>query len=98
MRKTILHPEINDSSPTRCNKGRWMVMIYDNPHNTFEEVIDVLMRATMCSCEEAQIETWEAHTYGRAPVHFSSQRDCVEVAGVIGHIGVKTEVRPEWEE
>jgi ATP-dependent Clp protease adapter protein ClpS len=98
MSKTILHPEISDQSPATGNKGRWMVMIYNNPHNSFDEVIDVLMRATMCSHEEAVIETWEAHTYGKAPVHFSSRRDCVEVASVIQKVGVKTEVCPEWDD
>lgn len=98
MSRTILHPEISDLSPTRGNKGRWMVMIYNNAINSLDEVISVLMRATMCTKEEAVIETWEAHTYGKASVHFSNRRDCVEVAGIISDIGVKTEVRPEWEE
>jgi hypothetical protein len=96
MSKTILHPEISDASPK--SKGRWMVMIFNNADNQFEDVVDVIMRATMCSKEEAVIETWEAHTYGKAPVHFSSRRDCVEVAGIIEDIGVQTEVRPEWDE
>jgi ATP-dependent Clp protease adapter protein ClpS len=95
MSKTILHPEINDTGTSR---GRWMVTIFNNQYNTWDEVIDALMRATMCSKDEAVIETWEAHTYGKAPVHFSNQRDCVEVAQVISQIGVKTEVRPEWED
>ena len=95
MSKTILHPEISD---VRTSSRRWMVMIFNNEHTGFDDVVDILMRATMCSKDEAVIETWEAHTYGKAPVHFSSQRDCVEVAGVINHVGVKTEVRPEWDD
>ena len=95
MSKTILHPEISD---VRTNSRRWMVMIYNNEYNGIDEVVDVLMRATMCTKDEAEMETWEAHTYGKAPVHFSSQRDCVEVAGIIADIGVKTEVKPEWED
>jgi ATP-dependent Clp protease adapter protein ClpS len=96
MSKTILYPEISDARTS--NSRRWMVMIFNNEQTGFEDVVDVLMRATMCSKDEAVIETWEAHTYGKAPVHFSSQRDCVEVADVIAGIGVKTEVRPEWED
>jgi hypothetical protein len=94
MSKTILHPEISDAGPK--NRGRWMVMIFNNERNSIDEVIDVLMRATMCTKEEAVIETWEAHTYGKASVHFSNRRDCVEVAGIIADVGVKTEVCPEW--
>lgn len=95
MSKTILHPEISD---VRSTNKRWMVMIYDNAHNSFDEVIGILMRATMCSKDEAVIETWEAHTYGKAPVHFSDRKDCVEIAGIISNIGVQTEVKPEWED
>lgn len=98
MSKPFLHPEISDRTLTPLSKGRWMVMIFDNDHTRIDEVVDVLMRATMCSHEEAVIETWEAHTYGKAPVHFSNRRDCVEVASVIQKVGVKTEVRPEWED
>ena len=95
MSNTFLHPEISDA---RVTHGRWMVTIFDNPHNTLDEVIDVLMRATMCTKDEAVIETWEAHTYGKAPVHFSNRVDCVEIAGIISNIGVQTEVKPEWED
>lgn len=95
MSKTFLEPSILDS---HTGTGRWMVVIFNNEANSFEEVIEVLMRATGCSAEEAYIETWEAHTYGKASVHFAKQTECEIVAAMIGSIGVKTEVRPEWED
>lgn len=76
--------------------GRFMVVIFNNDTNSVDEVVAVLMQATGCTLEEASIETWEAHHYGRAPVHFAGREKCQEVAGVISRIGVKTEVRPEW--
>ena len=78
--------------------GRWMVVIYNNDYNSVEEVIDVLVQATGCNVQEAEIETWEAHTYGKAPVHFSTKAECENAAAVISRIGVKTEVAPEWED
>ncbi|MFN3683972.1 MAG: ATP-dependent Clp protease adaptor ClpS [Fimbriimonadaceae bacterium] len=78
--------------------GRWMVEIHNNDTNTFDEVIEALMRATGCGTEEAFFETWEAHTYGKAPVHFADRHECEIVAAMIAMIGVRTTVRPEWEE
>jgi ATP-dependent Clp protease adaptor protein ClpS len=75
-----------------------MVVIYNNDVNDFDEVIEVLMRATGCSASEAYIEAWEAHTYGKAPVHFSDRTECEVVAAMVSSIGVRTVVRREWDE
>jgi len=93
MSAPLLSPLLSDS---QTGQGRWMVVIYNNDTNTIDQVIDILIQATGCDAEEAAIETWEAHTYGKAPVHFSSQTDCEEAARIISSIGVKTEVAPEW--
>jgi ATP-dependent Clp protease adaptor protein ClpS len=97
MSLTPLLPDLNDPIESRGTKeNRWMVTIYNNDHNNFGEVIGVLMRATQCSREEAEIETWEAHQYGKAPVHFADRGECEVTAEVISSIGVRTEVTPEW--
>ena len=75
-----------------------MVVIFNNEHNTVEEVILTLMAATKCTIEEAEIETWEAHNYGKASVYFASQAECEETAKVISGIGVKTHVCKEWDD
>ena len=75
-----------------------MVTIFNNDTNSMDEVLEILMRATGCASEEAYLETWEAHTFGKAPVHFAGRAECDEAARVIASIGVKTEVSLEWEE
>ncbi|MFZ4508858.1 MAG: ATP-dependent Clp protease adaptor ClpS [Fimbriimonas sp.] len=90
----ILEPELNDQS----HIGRWMVVIFNNETNSYDEVIEILMRSTKCDLEEAMIETWEAHHYGKAPVHFASQSECDRIAAMIASIGVGTEVCREWED
>lgn len=95
MSQTLHLPEISDGATGR---GRWMTVIHDNDTNSMDEVVDVLMRATGCDEEEAGIEMWEAHTYGKAPVHFASREECEAVAGTIAAIGVRTEVAPEWDD
>ncbi|MCW5937728.1 MAG: ATP-dependent Clp protease adaptor ClpS [Fimbriimonadaceae bacterium] len=79
-------------------EGRYAVVIFNNDHTPYEAVVGILMAATACEREEAEIETWEAHTYGQAPVHFDTLPTCEEVAGVIKRIGVATEIRKEWDD
>lgn len=95
MSKTFCEPEIL-LSPTKT--GSWMVVIFNNETNTFEEVIEILMRATGCSAEEAYMETWETHHYGKASVHFSKRDECEVIAAMIGTIGIRTLVQPEWDD
>jgi ATP-dependent Clp protease adaptor protein ClpS len=73
-----------------------MTVIFNNETTTMDEVVWVLMRATGCDEEEAEIEAWEAHTYGKAPVHFASKEECETAALTIQTVGVATEVVPEW--
>ncbi len=95
MSQTVLEPEVIDSGSTQ---GRWAVAIFNNDINSIDEVIQILMLATGCSLDEAKIETWEAHTFGKTRVHFDSKPKCELVASIISTIGVQTEVAREWEE
>jgi ATP-dependent Clp protease adaptor protein ClpS len=99
MANPVLDPnQIEDLSQGGSTSARWMTVIFNNDTNDMDEVVEVLMRATGCDAEEAAIETWEAHTYGKAPVHFASRGECENVARVISQIGVQTEVTLEWPE
>ena len=74
-----------------------MVTIFDNETTSMDEVVEVLMIATGCTIEEAAIEMWEAHTFGKAPVHFHRDPvECHRVAGIIETVGVQTTVTLEW--
>ncbi len=77
---------------------RWKVVIYNNDYNTFDEVMNILMKATSCDLQEAYIEAWETHQYGKAAVHYSSKDQCEEAANVIRQIGIRAEVSKEWDE
>lgn len=89
-------PELLSQESTATQAPRYMTLIYNNDHSTFDEVISTIMRATGCDAEEAFIEAWEAHTYGKAPIHFANQVECVQVARIMEVIDVKTEVCLEW--
>lgn len=93
MPDIVLEPEI---AAPNTKTGRWMVTIFNDDVTPYDAVIYALMQATNCDLREAEIETWEAHTFGKAPVHFAAKDECDSAAGIIRAIGVKTEVTPEW--
>jgi ATP-dependent Clp protease adaptor protein ClpS len=80
------------------SERRWMVVIFNNDHTPYDSVVRVLMLATNCDMREAYIETWEAHTFGRAAVHFADRAECLAAAAIINTVGVRTAVCPEWED
>jgi len=93
----VVRPELEPMrEPAPLHEGRYKVVIFNNDHTEYDEVVRVLMAATGCDLEEAAIETWEAHTFGQADVHFALEHVCYEVAAVIAGIGVRTTVQPEW--
>lgn len=70
----------------------WMVTVYDNPTNTYDEVIAILMIATQCDFDEAWMETWEVDNLGKSVVHLSDREECETVSNVISQIGIRAEV------
>lgn len=91
-------PLLERQTDSAVKTRRYQTIIFNNDYTPIDVVVMILMRATGCNTEEASIETWEAHTYGKASVHFSSQEECEVAANLISSVGIKTEVKPEWED
>ncbi len=79
---------------TRQGSG-YIVIVYDNDKNTWDEVTGILQKATGCTLEEAEIETWEVDTLGKSVVHHGGKEECSRAAGIIGTIGIRVEVVEE---
>jgi hypothetical protein len=78
--------------------GGYIVTVYNNEHNTYEEVMMILMIATACSTDEAYMETWEVDHLGKSVVHRACEAECRSVADVISTIGIEVQVTEEWAE
>jgi ATP-dependent Clp protease adapter protein ClpS len=91
--QTIVLPR-PDLSETTAGGGEWMVIVYDNDRNTWDEVIGILQRATGCPLQEAEMETWEIHHLGKSIVHHGEREECEAAAAVIGTIGIRVETAP----
>lgn len=89
---TIL-PDLDSESSVQTG-GDWMVTVFNNETNTYEEVMTVLLIATGCTTEEAYIETWEIDHYGQCVVHRASQEECESVAEIVRTIGIAVETSP----
>ncbi len=86
-------PDISpeDTTGTGHDFG-WIVTVFNNNYNTWDEVIYILQKATGCSMDEAYIETWEIDNLGQSVVHHGSEKECEKVASIIATIGIRVEV------
>jgi hypothetical protein len=90
MSKPGTLPEVENRQPT--GTGGWLVTVFNNDHNTYEEVIHILQVATGCNADEAYMETWEVDHLGSSVVHQAAREECGRVSGVIATIGIRVEV------
>lgn len=91
---TIERPRLDDASLEQGDYG-WIVTVYDNDTNTYEEVMAILMIATSCDEAEAFIEAWEIDHLGRSVVHHGSEEACLKAARIIATIGIGVEATQE---
>ena len=90
---TIERPKADDTDTGV--RGGWIVTVFDNNYNTYEEVIAILVAATGCSTHEALTEAWEVDHLGKSVVHHGSERECKKAAEIIATIGIRVEVSEE---
>jgi ATP-dependent Clp protease adapter protein ClpS len=89
----IEEPQLDDASTS--SGDLYVVTVYDNDHNTVEQVMNILILATGCTFEEAEMETWEIHNLGKSVVHHGSKEECQTAAAIISEIGIKVTVTQE---
>ncbi|MBI3971533.1 MAG: ATP-dependent Clp protease adaptor ClpS [Chloroflexi bacterium] len=72
------------------------VVVHNNDYNTFEEVIQILMKAVSgMSLPRAQALANEIHTTGAAVPYIGPKERAEAVAAVIRTIGIKVTVEPD---
>ena len=95
----MLKPGVFESTEFALDTGSggsgWIVTVFDNDRNSMDEVVSILVRATGCTFEEAEMETWEVHHLGKSVVHHGAEAECQTIAAVIREIGIRVEVTEE---
>ncbi len=91
---TIERPDV-ESSPHSTKSEGWIVTVFNNEHNTYEEVMTILAIATACTAEEAYLEAWEIDHLGKSVVHQACEKECKRASEIISTIGIHVEVSQE---
>lgn len=88
---TVEAPKVESTDGSTQSDG-WLVTVFNNETNTYDEVMVVLMVATGCCADEAYMETWEIDHLGASVVHHANEQECRRVAEIIATIGIRVEV------
>lgn len=91
---TTIEPEIQENDTSSLHGG-WIVTVFNNDYNTYQEVMAILMVATRCTQEEAYMEAWEIDNLGKSVVHHGNKEACQTAADIISKIGIRVEVSEE---
>jgi ATP-dependent Clp protease adaptor protein ClpS len=83
-------PNVDEEQEARTRRP-WIVILYNDDHHAFDEVVFQVQKATGCSLEEAEWITYEAHTSGRAIAYTGTMEECERVAGVLRQIRLQVE-------
>ena len=70
----------------------WMVILFNDDHHSFDEVIAQVQKATGCSPGEAFHITYAAHTNGQAVASIGSKPECQHVASILREIDLRVEL------
>ncbi len=68
------------------------VLLYNDDHHTFDEVIDQVIKATGCTGERAEGIAVEVHTTGKAMVYEGELFACLRVSSVLEEIALHTQI------
>ena len=70
----------------------YKVILYNDDHHTFDEVIVQLIKARNCSFEKARAYAFEVHVKGKALVHSGSMQSCLKVSSILEEIALHTQI------
>ena len=85
----ILSPEAIDIDIT--GQG-FTLILYNDSHHDFDEVINQVMLATGCGYDKAEAITMEVHNKGRAAVLSGELDKCLRAQSVLEEIALRTSI------
>jgi ATP-dependent Clp protease adapter protein ClpS len=71
----------------------WRVVLFNDDHHTFDEVIFQIIKAVRCPRSIAEKHTWEVHTTGSSIVYAGEMSSCIRVSAILEEIALKTEIQ-----
>lgn len=68
------------------------LILFNDSHHDFDEVINQLMKATGYGYDKAESITMEVHNKGRAAVISGALNECISVQSVLEEIALRTSI------
>lgn len=88
-------PSLDDELIEIDDNATYLVTVFNNDYNTFEEVIFIIQKAIHCSHEVAEHIAWEIHNKGQADVMIAPYVPALKAARLIRTIGLKVTIQKE---
>lgn len=73
-------------------QGSWQVILYNDHHSSYDNVVLWLQKSTGCSQERANEIASTAHRHGRAVAYGGEKEKCGQVAGYLRGKGLQVEI------
>lgn len=94
---TLVMPDLDEelkkwTKEFQKTEGSWQVILYNDNHNAFDNVVLWLQKSTGCSQEKANGIAATAHRSGRALAYGGEKDKCHQVAGYLRGKGLQVEV------
>ena len=72
--------------------GGARVILLNDDHHSFDEVITQLMKAIHCTPEKGESIAWTVHTQGKCEVYHGPVEECLQVSAILEEIDLKTQI------
>jgi len=84
--------ELPESEVDASINTAYKVILYNDDHHTFDEVIAQLIKAINCTFEQARAFAFEVHVKGKALVYSGSMESCLKVSSILEEIALNTQI------
>jgi len=78
--------------PSGPEDGDWVVILYNCDCHTYDDVINILMKAIQCSADDAYKIAYEVDTKGSSVCFRGNRKECERVHNIIASIKLQVEM------
>lgn len=84
--------ELTEPADIDTTTEGFTLILFNDSHHDFDEVISQVMLAAGCSYDKAESITLEAHNKGRAAVLSGKLDECLKAQGILEEIALRTSI------
>ena len=81
-----------DSDEEISVKNPYRVILFNDTWHSFDEVINLIIKAIQCSYDKARDFAFEAHVKGKAEVYKGDLTKCLKVSSILEEIALNTQI------